>query len=74
MIKYSRLIQRSMYHRRILLVDDDVDVRMGTKLRLCSAGFQIDEAGNGRVCVARAAETLPRRHCDGPANAGNGWR
>jgi len=59
MSKHSRFTRSSTHHGRILLVDDDDDVRLGTRMRLCSGGFEIEEANNGRACVEQASQTLP---------------
>ena len=43
----------------ILIVDDDKDVRLGTRLRLQAAGYRTLEAENGLVGIAAAIEHGP---------------
>gem|GEM_PF-488936 len=45
--------------RRVLLVDDDETMRRGVRLALEPDGWQVSEAENGRVALARLAETRP---------------
>jgi CheY-like chemotaxis protein len=45
--------------KRILIVDDDRDIRMGARLRLRSAGYETIEAANGRLGVNTATECQP---------------
>jgi signal transduction histidine kinase/CheY-like chemotaxis protein len=45
--------------RRALLVDDDEVMRRGIRLALEQDGWKIAEAGNGRVALARLAESVP---------------
>ena len=46
-------------HRRILLVDDDDDIRQGASLRLQAAGYQPITACCGEEAVAAAVENRP---------------
>lgn len=43
----------------ILIVDDDRDVRLGTRLRLQAAGYKTLEAENGLQGIAMAIEHCP---------------
>jgi len=45
--------------RQVLLVDDDEMMRRGMRLALEQDGWQVSEAENGRVALARLAETRP---------------
>jgi signal transduction histidine kinase/CheY-like chemotaxis protein len=45
--------------RQALLVDDDDMMRRGMRLALERDGWQVSEADNGRVALARLAETRP---------------
>jgi len=45
--------------RQVLLVDDDDMMRRGMRLALEKDGWEVDEAENGRVALARLAETRP---------------
>jgi CheY-like chemotaxis protein len=45
--------------RQVLLVDDDDMMRRGMRLALEQDGWQVSEAENGRVALARLAETRP---------------
>jgi len=45
--------------RRVLLVDDDDLVRRGMRLALEKDSWEVDEAENGRVALARLAESRP---------------
>jgi len=45
--------------RRILLVDDDQDIRLGASLRLQAAGYQPITACNGEEAVMSAVECHP---------------
>jgi CheY-like chemotaxis protein len=45
--------------RQVLLVDDDDVMRRGMRLALEQDGWQVSEAENGRVALARLAETRP---------------
>jgi CheY-like chemotaxis protein len=45
--------------RRVLLVDDDATTRRGMRLALEQDGWQVGEADNGRVALARLAESRP---------------
>ena len=45
--------------KRILIVDDDHDIRQGTNLRLRSAGYETLQATNGRTGVDAATEFHP---------------
>jgi signal transduction histidine kinase/DNA-binding response OmpR family regulator len=45
--------------RRVLLVDDDDVLRRGILQTLEKEGWQVSEAGNGRVGLERLAETIP---------------
>ncbi|MBI3374586.1 MAG: response regulator [Betaproteobacteria bacterium] len=45
--------------RRVLVVDDDDMMRRGMRLALEQDGWQVSEAENGRVALARLAETRP---------------
>jgi CheY-like chemotaxis protein len=45
--------------RQVLLVDDDDMVRRGMRNALEQDGWQVSEAENGRVALARLAESLP---------------
>lgn len=48
-----------MEGKRILLVDDDVDLVMSVKAYLSSRGFEIATAHNGKEAYARIIETRP---------------
>jgi CheY-like chemotaxis protein len=43
--------------RRLLVVDDDADMRLTLKLALEIAGYTVDVAANGREAVARQRES-----------------
>ncbi|APZ90994.1 Chemotaxis protein CheY [Fuerstiella marisgermanici] len=43
----------------VLIVDDDRDVRLGTRLRLQAAGYRTLEAENGLLGIAAAIEHSP---------------
>lgn len=43
----------------VLIVDDDAGIRMGTRLRLRSAGYQTLEAGDGQQGIDMAVEHRP---------------
>jgi len=45
--------------RQVLLVDDDDMMRRGMRLALEQDGWQVSEVENGRVALARLAETRP---------------
>jgi signal transduction histidine kinase/DNA-binding response OmpR family regulator/HAMP domain-containing protein len=45
--------------RHVLLIDDDEMMRHGIRLALEQDGWKVIEAGNGRVALARLAETRP---------------
>ncbi|MBI1997734.1 MAG: response regulator [Deltaproteobacteria bacterium] len=45
--------------RQVLLVDDDDMMRRGMRLTLEKDGWQVSEAENGRIALARLAETRP---------------
>ncbi len=45
--------------RQVLVVDDDDTMRRGMRLALEQDGWQVSEAENGRVALARLAETRP---------------
>jgi CheY-like chemotaxis protein len=45
--------------KRILIVDDDHAIRLGTHLRLKSAGYNTLQADNGQAGVDAATEFLP---------------
>ncbi len=45
--------------RQVLLVDDDDVMRRGMRLALEQDGWQVSEAENGRMALARLAETRP---------------
>jgi CheY-like chemotaxis protein len=45
--------------RHVLLVDDDDMMRRGMRLALEKDGWEVNEAENGRVALARLAETRP---------------
>lgn len=44
---------------RVLLVDDDQDVRLMTRVNLTFEGFQVDEAADGHAAVDRATTEPP---------------
>lgn len=46
-------------HRRILIVDDDVDILESTALVLRSEGYQVDTIDRGSEVLARARRTRP---------------
>ena len=46
-------------HRQILIVDDDLDIRVGTGLRLQAAGYHPLMAANGEEGVASAVLNHP---------------
>jgi two-component system, OmpR family, alkaline phosphatase synthesis response regulator PhoP len=48
-----------MEGKKILLVDDDVDLVMSMKVYLSSRGFQIATAHNGKDAYARIVESRP---------------
>ncbi len=48
-----------MNKAKILIVDDDPDLVLATRLVLESAGYHVDEAANGEACLARMREVLP---------------
>jgi signal transduction histidine kinase/DNA-binding response OmpR family regulator len=45
--------------RQVLLVDDDDMMRRGMRLALEEDGWEVSEAENGRIALARLAETRP---------------
>jgi signal transduction histidine kinase/DNA-binding response OmpR family regulator len=45
--------------RQVLLVDDDDMMRRGMRLALEKDGWEVDEAENGRIALARLAESRP---------------
>ena len=45
--------------RQVLLVDDDEAMRRGMRVALEQDGWQVSEAENGRVALARLGETRP---------------
>ncbi|MCU0519501.1 MAG: response regulator [Anaerolineae bacterium] len=48
-----------MEPKKILIVDDDPDLVLATRLVLESAGYHVDEAPNGEAGLARMREVLP---------------
>ena len=48
-----------MEPKKILIVDDDPDLVLATRLVLESAGYVVDEAANGEAGLARMREVLP---------------
>jgi len=46
-----------MQRKRLLVVDDDADMRLTLKLALEIAGYAVEVAANGREAVARQRET-----------------
>ena len=42
-----------MKQKRILIVDDDPDIVLTSRLVLESAGYLVDEAGNGKACLEK---------------------
>ncbi len=48
-----------MEQKRILIVDDDPDIVLTSRLVLESAGYLVDEAGNGKACLEKLRENLP---------------
>ena len=45
--------------RQVLVVDDEITIRRGMRLALEQAGWQVAEAENGRIALARLAEKRP---------------
>jgi len=43
----------------LLVVDDDADFRTGLRIALEMKGYQVEEAENGEVALARLAERPP---------------
>ena len=49
---------------RVLLVDDQPELRRLVRRSLIKAGYVVVEAWNGRVAVELAKQLVRRRHCD----------
>lgn len=48
-----------MEQKRILIVDDDPDIVLASRLVLESAGYLVDEAENGKACLEKLRENRP---------------
>lgn len=48
-----------MAEKRILIVDDDPDLVLATRLVLESAGYVVDEAASGEACLAQMRAAKP---------------
>ena len=48
-----------MEQKRILIVDDDPDIVLASRLVLESAGYLVDEAGDGKICLEKMRDNLP---------------
>lgn len=48
-----------MEQKRVLIVDDDPDIVLVSRLILESAGYEVDEAENGMDCLAKMRDKLP---------------
>ena len=48
-----------MTQKRILIVDDDPDLVLASRLVLESAGYIVDEAVDGKECLEKMKENLP---------------
>jgi CheY-like chemotaxis protein len=48
-----------MESKRILIVDDDPDIVLASRLILESAGYIVDEAIDGKSCLEKMQENLP---------------
>jgi DNA-binding response OmpR family regulator len=58
---------------RILVADDDQDLRAALRVALEVEGYEVEAVPNGRTCHASARETT-RRHADhGPLHARARW-
>ncbi len=45
--------------RRVLVVDDDLCIRKGLRIRLEGAGYEVATAGNGTEAIMIFDETVP---------------
>ena len=43
-----------MENKKILIVDDDADLALATRLVLESAGYDVEEAANGEMALLRS--------------------
>ena len=48
-----------MKQKYILIVDDDPDIVLASRLILESAGYVVDEAENGKECLVKMRDKLP---------------
>ena len=48
-----------MEQKHVLIVDDDPDIVLASRLILESAGFVVDEAENGKECLAKMRQKRP---------------
>ena len=48
-----------MEQKRILIVDDDPDIVLASRLVLESAGYLVEEAGDGQICLEKMRANLP---------------
>ncbi|MEQ9407535.1 MAG: response regulator [Fuerstiella sp.] len=52
-------VSKSRSRRCVLVADDDRDIRRGLQLRLCTAGYTVVEAKNGREALELARRNRP---------------
>ncbi len=60
--RFSFVIVKSLTMRRwpyLLVVDDDADFRAGLRMALEMKGYQVEEAENGEIALAKLAEKPP---------------